>query len=294
MKITKKLVLVFLLIFSIRSVFAQCDSTVINLTGRPDSVWNSNGELSRNNSCCGGNTCRKFVVTLDPNAAGISFQLTGALPNGSLSWILDCGVSHPINDTVCIPGPGTHRIVFCKTGANTNGYLIQSIPRPTFPHKSDSLRMGCDFNLITIGGKAGTVHWNSIHPGVRGAYNYLIDSVSNPAYPFINPNLLIGVPPPYITFEVSAFPASQKCVTQITVKDTVHIKLFTALTGSVTPNPASFCSGGSGVTLTASGIGGGGNYSYKWYNASNVLVGTGPSYFATLGQNYTVRIDDAI
>lgn len=170
--------------------YSQCDSVIINLTGAPDSVW-VGGSIPRNGQCCGatgGNQCLKFVVTLDVNSAGISFDLTGAYAYGSLFWKLGCGPQRNMRDTVCVSGVGPHRITFCKPGSNDNGFLIRSIAKPTFP-ANDSIRVGCDLNLVTVG--ATNVHWNSVFPGGRGYFNYAIDSVSGP-YPFINPDTILA------------------------------------------------------------------------------------------------------
>lgn len=294
-KIFMQLAVALIAIITATTANAQCDSVIINLTGRPDSVW-VGGAIPRNNYCCGasgGTTCLKFVVTLDPNAAGITFDVAGAPAFGSLQWKLDCSAPKNLRDTVCVSGVGPHRITFCKSGSNDNGFIITSIPKPTFP-KNLSIRLGCNLQINTYGTKPGTITWTSVEPGAVGAYNYILSSTTA-TNPVINPNLLPLPLPSFIKFRVCANPSSTKCVTQIQVCDTVKVNFYNALTGSVSGTPY-FCNVGvnPGTMMTASGSGGDGNYTYSWYDQSSVLVGTGASFYATSQQTYNVIIKDGI
>jgi hypothetical protein len=75
------------------------------------------------------------------------------------------------------------------------------------------------------------------------------------------------------------------CVAQLTSAATTVI--VNALpTASITPNgPTTFAQGGSVVLNANTGTG----FTYRWFNGST-LVGTGSSYTATTGGNYTVEV----
>jgi hypothetical protein len=62
----------------------------------------------------------------------------------------------------------------------------------------------------------------------------------------------------------------------------------------VNPNPAQFCSGGSGVILNATATGGFGTYTYTWRNSSGGIVGTGSSLTTAISGSYTVEVSDGL
>jgi gliding motility-associated-like protein len=274
-----------------------CGATVpyylIDLTGSPAGVWSS-PNISRNDQCCGapsGEQCISFDVILDPNAAGIQIDMAGADPAGSLYYSINCTGSYPGGTIKCISGVGPHRITFCKPGNNKNIYTITSVSRPLFP-PDQHVRIGCSQNLTTLGIVNSSTNWQSIYPGAPGAYNSYL-SCTNCASPDYTP---AASAPPYIDYYVCGSPQATLCGYNITVCDTVRVYNEAALTGTVSPLPATFCNigPGSGVTLTAAGSGGLPPYSYKWRNSANVIVSTASTYFATASGNYTVEIADAL
>lgn len=266
---------------------------IVDLTGSPAGVWSS-PNISRNDQCCGApnsDQCISFDVILDPNAAGIQIDMVGADPAGSLYYSINCTGSYPGGTIKCISGVGPHRITFCKPGNNKNIYTVTSISRPLFP-PDQHVRIGCSKNLTTLGIVSSSTNWQSVYPGVPGAYNSYLSCI-NCASPDYTP---AANAPAYIDYYVCGFPQASLCGYNLTVCDTVRIYNDPQLSGIVTPNPATFCNigSGSGVTLTATGIGGLPPYSYKWRNTANVIVGSGTSYFATAAGNYTVEISDAL
>ncbi len=266
---------------------------LVNLTGQPAGVWSS-PNISRNSQCCGApnsDACISFDVILDPNSAGIQIDMVGADPAGSLFYSIGCAGSYPGGTIKCITGVGPHRITFCKPGNNKNIYTITSIAKPTFP-PDQHVRIGCVKELTTLGIVNNSATWQSIFPGTSGAYDSYL-SCTNCASPNYTP---ASNAPAYVEYRVCGFPQASTCGYNFTVCDTVRIYNDAQLTGSVTPNPATFCNigPGSGVTLTATGTGGLAPYTYKWRNSSNVVVGTNATYFATAAGNYTVEIGDAL
>jgi hypothetical protein len=235
----------------------NCQSGVpyhyVNLVGQPDGQWTSPTH-SRNQSCCGSTTrCTYFEVLLDPNAAmvEVGFDLVAdpsqAIPSGSLYYQINCGPQIPVGSPICITGPGPHHITFCKPGNNENTYYVKSIAKPTFP-PDDTVRIKCSNPLRTYGLVPGTITWNSIYPGAPGAYNSYL-SCTNCPNPTYTPAL--SGAPPYIDYRVCGSPTASTCGYVYTC-DTVRIHNLDSLYYSVTPNPAYFCVGSGGVTLTSS------------------------------------------
>lgn len=72
-------ILVTFIIFPLY-LFSQCGPATptfsINLTGNPNGTWLS-PNITRNDVCCGqsGVNCIKFIVRIDPNAAGVIFGI---------------------------------------------------------------------------------------------------------------------------------------------------------------------------------------------------------------------------
>src|ERR1051326_5256722 len=217
LRITLFLFIVLGTFFSVKAT--SYDTIAVNLSSNPDSTWTltTNGNLVGTH--CGQANSIQFTVNLSSHAAGFTLDIIG---NNGVTWKLDCGTSHQVKDTVC-SGGGTHTIVFSKPGNNQYTWIIKSIAKPTFPQESDSLRSGCNYELVTKGAKAGTVHWNSIFSKTYGYWNYLIDSVSNPSVPTIDISKAHAADlplPSYLTFQVSAFPANNVCgIAQLTVTE---------------------------------------------------------------------------
>ena len=130
----------FLLLTSGRiEVRAQgCDPVTpvftVDLTGQPNGTWISPA-IQRDGHCCsasGAEKCIDFMITLDPGAHGIRFDIaSGAIPPGALYYQINCGPPVPVGDIICLNGVGPHMLTFCKPGNNTNTYSITSIPEPS-------------------------------------------------------------------------------------------------------------------------------------------------------------------
>jgi large repetitive protein len=273
-KETKTVARIFIVLIGLLGVnvkvWAQpCGPTVpsftINLTGSPAGVWTSSN-VARNGQCCSAvspDQCVYFDLTLDPNAAGIQIDMVGADPAGSLFYSIGCAGSYPGGTIKCITGVGPHLITFCKPGSNKNVYIITSISKPLFP-KDDTVRLGCKQKLVTLGIVNSSVTWQSIYPGTPGQYNSYLDS-TNVASPTYSPG---AGAPAYIDYKVCGYPIASQCGYSLTVCDTIRIYNFGALSGTITPSPATFCNigAGSGVTDNAGARGGQAPYSYIWKN----------------------------
>lgn len=286
----------------------ECQSVVpffvINLSSDPDSTYTT-PEIVRNGQCCGDNNNQNYVsfyVTLHPDVAMVEIGIAPgyADPGGSGFYRIITGGNLVTPGTcnpgiaggtpTCITGVGPHKITYHKPGSNKVKYYLRQIPKPIFP-KDDSTRVGCTKPLEIFG--LNNIQITSINSstGVTtpGAFNNLLSCTNCP-----NPVFTPGIATPtWIDYRISGTPQASACGTYTSV-DTVRIYTFPELNANITPNPASFCSGGGGVLLTASGSGGLPPYTYTWRNSSNVIVGTGPTYNATTQENFTVEVRDQL
>ena len=280
-------VLIFLLISP--ATFSQpCSSDVpsitINLTGNSDSNWIS-PNITRLGQCCGvtaPDVCVEFMITLDPGAQGIIFDIySGAVPGGSMFYQINCGPPVAVGEVICLDGVGPHRLTFCKPGNNDNQYIISSIANPIVS-PDVIVNEGCIGNISTTGLEGSTISINSVYPGSYGQYNsYLTcpagcvssDVVAQSGYP------------PYVLYQVCGIPiggcsSSQFC-------DTVRITFNPTLGAIIVPQNPTICFGQTSITITAQGSGGTPPYTFQWStgaSTSSISVGVG---------TYTVLIGDA-
>src|SRR5688500_3954654 len=143
--ISAALPLILLVCFALNAG-AQCGpntpSFTVDLRGKPDSVWYSTS-VARADTCCGGNNCVEFVVSVDSTVLAIQLDVvSGAMPTGSLFYQIDCGPQTSIGTPLCLAGNGPFKVTFCKPGNNQNGYRITPITRPSMP-QTISVTEGC-------------------------------------------------------------------------------------------------------------------------------------------------------
>ena len=226
-----------------------CDPTVpvynINLTGNPDSTWSQNN-IVRSGTCCGypdpPNSCVKFIVTLDPAAQAISFNVTGGALPANLQWQFmnasqtACDTTmHNANEAVCVTTPGPHVIIFCKPGGNNNTYSITSVPGPV--NSPDiSLNQGCSGEIFINGLIDSTTTWTSIAPGLPGDYNSYLSSTYGQDTVTVTPQ--VGFPP-FVDFMVCGKQATN--CNPITLCDTVRVYINSPLGVNITPNTQTIC-----------------------------------------------------
>ena len=163
----KSVIILFILILSDFAAAQPCGSTVpvfnVNLTGTPSGTWTS-PSVKRNGSCCGDNNCVSIIITLDPGAAGFSFNSSASAG----SYQVNCGSLTPIGSPACISGIGPHKLSYCKPGNNPNTYTITSIARAVAG--SDlSVNNGCTRTINASGFNLASTIWKSIYPGAVGA-----------------------------------------------------------------------------------------------------------------------------
>lgn len=285
----KKLLLFIFIFFCFSSfIYSQCGPGVpafnVDLTGSPDSIWTS-PSVSRNGNCCTStppDKCIDFIITLDPNAAGITFNIiSGAIPGGALFYQINCGPPQALGSAICLSGVGPHFLTFCKPGTNANVYQISSIPAAV-GGTNVIVNEGCSDTLHATGFNDSTVTWNSIFPGAPGAYNSLLSCTSGCADP-----IATGTPttPAFVNYLVCGIPASN--CSFATTCDTVTVTFNPTLFVNITPINPTICFGATSTTITATGSGGSPPYSYLWNSVNpsqSINVGAG---------NYTVMLTDA-
>ncbi|MFL5763603.1 MAG: PKD domain-containing protein [Bacteroidia bacterium] len=285
----KLLLLSLLLIISVFSARAQigCGGGVptfnVNLTGNPDSVWTS-PNTARNGNCCTSSPpekCIDFIITLDPGAIGITFNIiSGAIPGGALYYQINCGPPQPLGSAICLSGPGPHLLTFCKPGSNANVYQITSIPGAVGGNDI-VVNQGCSDTLHATGFQPTTVNWTSISPGTPGQYNSLL-SCTHCTDPIATG---VSGAPTTVTYQVCGTPLAT-CVFP-SACDTVTVTFNPTLAVSIIPINPTICFGSTSTTITAVPSGGTTPYSFLW-NSIN------PSPSITVGAgNYTVVLSDA-
>ncbi|OFY83243.1 MAG: hypothetical protein A3F72_17905 [Bacteroidetes bacterium RIFCSPLOWO2_12_FULL_35_15] len=282
-----RLLFIFITFLFLSKSYSQCDPDVptfnVDLTGSPAGTWFS-PNISRNGNCCGTsfpNTCIDFIITLDPGAVGINFDIfSGAVPGGALFYQINCGPQTALGSPICLSGVGPHLLTFCKPGNNPNVYQITSIP-PAIGGTNIVINDGCIGQIIATGFNTSTVAWNSIYPGAPGTYNSYLSCTSNCLNPIVTPT---GAPPSYIDYVICGQPAS--LCNFSTVCDTVRVTFNPTLAVNIIPINPTICFGQTSTTITAIGSGGTPPYSYLWNNVN-------PSQSINVGAGtYTVELSD--
>lgn len=279
---------------------------ILDLSNNPDSTYIS-PEIVRTGQCCGDAINQNYVsfyVTLNPNVAMIEIGIAPgyADPGGSGFYnvvsggnILTpgiCGPNIPGGTPTCLTGPGPHKITYHKPGGNKVKYYFHQIPRPIFP-TDQTTRVGCtkpmqiyglnNISISAINSSAGTSQL-ATYTSYMSCTNCATPTFSpgtSPTYPYWIDYKICGTP------QASACGVFQSC-------DTIRITIYQPLEVTVNPNPAQFCTGGSGVTLNATATGGFGTYTYTWRNSSGGIVGTGSTFTTAISGSYTVEVSDGL
>ncbi len=268
----------------------NCDPDVpefeVDLSANPDTTWLV-PDVQRNGTCCDARRnapCVSFIITLHPDAVGINFGVCeGAEPSGSLYYQIDCGVRTPVGEPICLNNAGPHQLTFCKPGANQNTFCITSIPAPE-AGPDVTVQEGCAVGLTSSGFDESNITWESIQPGARGDFDYLL-SCNDCANPEVD---VQGVNPDTIFYEVRGF-AEGECGSDVGIfRDTVRVIITPGPTVTITSDNEIRCSENDEVTLTATVTGGTPPYQYNWSNGQ-----TSASVTVVSG-DYTVSVTDAL
>lgn len=275
---------ILFLVFSPFFLYSQCPVAVdVNLTSSPTASFSSSystiGPLTAANTCCpnsyvSGEKCRKFSITLHPDAKGIRFEMNPGVSSGVFR--VNCGTTaYNVGSTVCLPGPGPHTITFCNPTDVTSLFKFTSIPKAS-AGPDISLSQGCTRKINAIGFDSSTVSWVSVTN--NPTYNAYLSCAN-----CLNPNVTPGLSPPsFVDYKICGNSVcGQVC-------DTVRIFFTPPLTVSINPPNPVICNTQSpnSTTISATGIGGSGAYTYLWNNINSSQTITVPAGF------YTVVISD--
>jgi hypothetical protein len=258
-------------------MYAQCDSDVpsfnVDLSGDPDGQWQSSS-VKRKGQCCSASSsdrCIFFKVTLDTNAMGLQFDVSGGA--GGTNYYIGCSTVGTAGSPQCLSGTGPFELTFCKPGNNSQTYTIQSIPKPMLLEHEVYVTLGCSVKVATQGLKTSTITWTSIS---GSAYNSNLSCTSNCSSTTVTPTSGF---PAYVDYRVCGTPLYSCAGTSFC--DTVRVYLNPSLSVSISPNTPTICFGWSGLNLTANVSGGVPPYSYLWRGSSttqSITVGTGTWY----------------
>jgi gliding motility-associated-like protein len=282
----KLLLLLFSLVVNIGTLFSQCGTSTpvfyVDLSADPNATWLS-PSIARDDTCCGSSgNCIQFIVTLNPLAEGVIFDVvSGALPGGALFYQIDCGPPTNIGQSICLSGSGPHSITFCKPGNNENVYAITSIAEPE-AGPDVVVTEGCSQQLTSIGFEPSTILWRSIYPGTIGDYNYLLNCVfqCDTVTVTSTDNL-----PPYIDYQICGF-ALGLCES-IGICDTVRVYFNDSLAVSIEPENPMVCYGTAQTSISANATNGTPPYYYLWSTGE-----TSQSIDVTAG-SYSVMVSDS-
>jgi gliding motility-associated-like protein len=298
----KLFVVTFIILLHSQIIKAQnpCDPITpifnCNLSGQPNGTWISPA-VPRAGNCCGTvppDKCIEIIITLDSAAVAINFQIaSGAVPPGALFYQIGCGPQIPVGSPICLNGPGPYVLTFCKPGNNINTYAITSIPGPAVS-PDDTIGNGCSTIMYASGLlENSSITWTSIAPGPTGTYNSYLSCTSA-----CDSTTVTGQPgaPAYVDYMVCGMPTAGACVSSGLYCDTIRIYFSPPILNVINPNPATFCANNtSGILLTGTVNGGVPPYTYAWTSGANgtgTVVGTGLSYTATTGGNYSFIVYD--
>lgn len=280
-------ILIAVVVLTVTGRSQYCDSITpsftANLSANPNASWIS-PDTAREGHCCGASNpdvCVEFIILLHPNAQGILFDIySGAVPPGALYYQIDCGPIVAVGDPVCLNGPGPHHLTFCKPGNNSNQFIIESIPEPTFG-PDVAITDGCNKYLHVSGFDESTIYWTSIAPDPVGTHDYFLDCTAQCDTVWVNWN---NNAPPWVDYLVCG-QGLGGCDTNV-MCDTIRVYFTQTLSVNITPINPTVCFGASGTTITANPSGGSGPYSYVWSNG--VLT---QSNFVGQG-SYVVELSD--
>lgn len=267
-------------------IFAQyCDSLTpsfnVNLSASADAFWIS-PNIARDGNCCSTSNpdkCIEFEILLNEESQGIIFDFySGAIPPGALFYQIDCGPVVEVGEPICLDGPGPHHLTFCKPGNNSNEYLIQSIPKPTFS-PDIVINDGCFGQLGVAGINEATVTWTSVFPGNPGDYDSYLSCTAG--CDTVDVTAQAGYPP-YVEFMVCGMPLNE-CDTLLSCH-TMVVTFHSTLQVVINPLNPTICYGSSDIELTAMPQGGTPPYQLTWNTletTTSIMAGAG-TFIVTL------------
>ncbi len=253
-------------------------------------------QSSRKGICCGITItsppprCIEFEVTLDENSVGLVFDFySGAVPTGSMYYMINCGPLIPVGQPICLDGVGPHTLTFCKPGNNPNEYYIRAIPK-NIEVQNIATREDCPIDLEVNGIRQGTAIFKDITGG--GLYESYLSCTSycDTIVTFSPP---IGAPS-QIQYQVCGETSLDICSSlSVIVCDTVTIDISPDF--EITVSNTDFCESETQYPMEVFTSIPTYNYSYKWMSAANgtgnILSNNSTYAYNSIG-NYSVIVTD--
>lgn len=253
----------------------------VDLSSAQDTVWFS-PDTVREGLCCSASSpdrCIEFIVTLHPKSLGIKFEIaSGAIPPGALFYELECLNPTQVGDTMCLTGPGPHRITFCKPGNNKNMYSITPV---NFPEVSPPITVsdGCSDTLFASGFVESSITWTSVP--YNATYNSYLSCTTACDTTIVTATF--GYPP-YVDYQVGGLVETQ-CGND-TIYDTVRVHFVSDKFVEILPKNPAVCFGGTLANITATPSGGAPPYTYIWSTGETTqTIAVGPG-------TYWVQVND--
>lgn len=285
----KKVILIFILFIFSSSTYGQfCDSITpsfnVDLSADPNISWTS-PDIVRDGFCCGASNpdnCLEFIITLNADAIAVSFNIaSGAVPPGALFYQIDCGLPIAVGSPICLDGPGTFHLTFCKPGNNSNTFSITSYSDPIIG-PDITLASACTGSIYANYYDESSITWTSIAPGIAGQYDYLLNTTIGSDTVSLTAN---GVLPSYIDYLVCGSDIGG--CNPLPICDTIRVNLLAPFTASIDPDSLHLCFGDGPATLNAIVNGGTAPYSYLW------STGETSSSISAIAGNYWVEVSDS-
>lgn len=149
--------------------------------------------------------CTSFDITLNPNATSVQFKIIGPAGNTTV-YYMNCNSTYALNDNICVVGNGGQIYSVC-TDLMSNYVIEITSVGPPIPLANLILRENCDALITAEGLNQNSISWNSISPGLSGAYNNLLDCDTCPS---ITLTPTIGLPP-IITYTLCGVAPTTTC-----------------------------------------------------------------------------------
>lgn len=127
-----------------------CSSDVpifnVNLSGNSDSIWIIEN-VDRSGTCCEFQNpsykCLKFNVTIDSEAKGIIFSVSGGLMPSNTDFKImsengiECEtITYKSQKLLCLESGIMYSLIFCQPDGNNNNFTIKSVKIETLPNIS--------------------------------------------------------------------------------------------------------------------------------------------------------------
>ena len=241
----------------------------------------------RNGSCCGASNpdrCIRFFIRVHPNTTEVAFTVVNPAPPGGAGYMVNCGQLTSLATPFCLTnGDTAFCIVFCKSGNDAATYIFTAYDLSYGASEDITLTAGCTGQMDVYNLQEPTVTWNSIYPGVPGAYNSWLSCTIGCDTTLVTPPTGITLPP-YVDYVVTG--NGLGCFSGLQ-KDTVRVYTIPQVSVNLTSPTYNMCFDPPQI-ITANAANGIPPYTFLWSTGE-----TSPSITIDTGGAYTVMVTDS-